>query len=148
MTVKKNIRRKNRLNRGLAALGLFVLRCAAFVIFAGIHVKNMPDRMVALAGEYYLSDGAAAGIPAREYLKAEIVQWEDMTHAVVRVFGNLTDTEPDMPFSESTISDLYDQFNIEFKFGKWVVTKAVYSFQGRWSSSENPYYEGNPGGDA
>ncbi len=137
---KKN-KRKRRLNRGLIALGAFVLLCAAFVICANLYVKDMPRRMIALATSYYDESGAAAsGIPAREYLEVQAMQWDDMTHAVVRVSGNLTDTEPDMPFSEDPRYDLYDQFRVEFKGGKWVVTNAAYSYQGRWS--ESPSYEG------
>ncbi len=137
---KKN-KRKRRLNRGLIALGAFVLLCAAFVICANLYVKDMPRRMIALATSYYDESGAAAsGIPAREYIKAWSMEWDDMTHAVVRVSANLTDTEPDMPFTEDSYGDLYDQFRVEFRGGKWVVTNAAYSYQGRWS--ESPSYEG------
>ena len=128
-----------KLNRGLVAIGVLFVMCVLFVVFSGNYVKKMPDKMVALATEYYEELDADAGIPGREYLKAEIYRWDDLTHAVVRVLGNLTDKEPDLPVSECTDYDLYDQFYVEFSGGKWHVKSVSYSFQGRREAFDELY---------
>ncbi|MBQ7445418.1 MAG: hypothetical protein IJS71_05725 [Clostridia bacterium] len=129
----------SKLNFGLIALGVFFVLCVLFVIFSSNYVKNMPDKMIALAGDYYETLDADAGIPHREYLKAEIYRWDDLTHAVVRVLGNLTDREPDLPVSECTGYDLYDQFYVELSGGKWHVKSVSYSFQGRREAFDELY---------
>ncbi len=129
----------SKLNIGLIALGAFFVLCVLFVIVSSIYVKNMPDKMISLAGDYYETLDDDAGIPGRVYLKAEVCRWDGLTHAVVRVFGNLTDKEPDLPFSECTDYDLYDQFYVEFSGGKWHVKSASYSFQGRREAFDELY---------
>ena len=122
---------RSRLNRGLIALAAFVLLCAIFVAAAGAYVKRMPAKIIALADEYNKTLDPAEGIPPRIYQYAEIEQWDNLTRATVRVFGKLESGIKDLPVSESLYYDLYDQFVIEFKGGKWHVVSAAYSFQGR-----------------
>lgn len=133
---KQKTKWRSRLNRGLVALAVFVLLCAAFVVAARIYIDRMPAKMIALAEDYYETVDPAEGIPARIYQYAEIVQWEDLTHASVRVYGKLESGVVDLPFSESQYYELFDQFRIEFKGGKWRVLSVAYSFQGRRDAYE------------
>ncbi len=133
---KKSGKWRSRLNRGLIALAVFVLLCGIFVAAADAYVKKMPAKIIELAYEYYETLDPAEGIPPRIYQYAEIEQWDDLTHATVRVFGKLESGIKDLPFSESLYYDLFDQFRIEFKGGKWRVVSAGYSFQGRREAYE------------
>ena len=130
-TADKTRKWRSRLNRGLIALLVFVLLCAAFVVAAGIYVKSLPDKMIKLADEYYKTLDPAEGIPARIYQHAEIRQWDDLTHATVTLYGKLESGENDLPIREAMYYDLFDQFDVEFKAGKWRVVRVSYSFQGR-----------------
>jgi len=122
---------RSRLNRGLIAIAAIALLCVVFVVAAGIYVNNMPPKMIKLAEEYYQTLDPAEEIPPRIYQAAQIMQWDDLTHATVRVYGKLESGIKDLPFSEDTRYDLFDQFQVEFKGGKWHIVSYRYSFQGR-----------------